>query len=336
MTRTNPPARLVVTVAYDDALLLDVAGPLQAFATANDILAEETNSAAAYRLVVASRRGGLVRAASGLSVMTTRLADLGRSRMPIDTLIIAGGPGVHAATADGPLVAWIARAAQKARRACSVCTGAFLLAATGLLDGRRVATHWRSAARLQARHPALRVDPDPIYIREGKLWTSAGVTAGIDLALALIEADLGRRLAMEVARRLVVFLKRPGGQAQFSAPLDAQMRAAESDAEGRFAALHAWMAENLTGDLRVERLAARAGMSPRSFARVYAARTGTTPARRVEMLRVEAARRALEETRAPVKRIAHRCGFGDEERMRRAFLRRLGVNPLEYRRRFAA
>jgi transcriptional regulator GlxA family with amidase domain len=229
------------------------------------------------------------------------------------------------------LVAHIRRWSGRARRTCSVCTGAFLLAAAGLLDGRRAATHWAACRELQKRYPAVRVEPDPIFVQDGAIWTSAGVTAGIDLTLALIEADLGHAVAMRVARRLVVFLKRPGGQSQFSAPLSAQVAA--DDALG---ALHGWMAENLDTDLRVERLAARAGMSPRTFARIYTATLGTTPAKTVERLRVEAARRALENDGAPVKLIAHRCGFGDEERMRRAFVRRLGISPSDYRARFAS
>jgi transcriptional regulator GlxA family with amidase domain len=224
---------------------------------------------------------------------------------------------------------WLANRAQAARRVASVCTGAFLLAACGLLDGRRAVTHWRSCARLQQRHPAVRVEEDRIYLRDGKVWTSAGVTAGIDLALALVEEDLGRDLALAVARHLVVFLKRPGGQSQFSTMLAAQ------SAGDDFARLHDWIATHLDADLRVEHLAAAAGMSPRHFARVYAERMGRTPAKAVEAMRIEAARRALEESGAPIEAVARRCGFGDEERMRRSFLRRLGVGPRAYRARFA-
>jgi transcriptional regulator GlxA family with amidase domain len=228
------------------------------------------------------------------------------------------------------VIARVRHWARRARRVCSVCTGAFVLAAAGLLDGKRAVTHWASCELLQARHPAIRVESDPIFLNDGAIWTSAGVTAGIDLALALVQADLGHGLAMQVAQRLVVFLKRPGGQSQFSAPLRAQ--AASDDG---LAALCAWMEAHLGEDLRVERLAARAGMSPRTFARTYAAKLGTTPAKTVEALRVAAARRALEEGDAPIKRVAHACGFGDEERMRRAFLRRVGVSPSDYRARFA-
>jgi transcriptional regulator GlxA family with amidase domain len=315
--------RNVLIVAYDRVQLLDIAGPLQTFATANDI------SGAQYRLIVASPQGGEVASSAGLPLVTRRLQSL--ARLSIDTLIVAGGHGVHAAAGDRGLIEWLRHHAPRARRVCSVCTGAFLLAEAGLLAGRRAVTHWKSCALLQERYPELRVESDPIYLRDGPVWTSAGVTAGIDLALALIEDDLGRGAAMQVARHLVMFLKRPGGQSQFSVALAAQA----SSADRGFAALHAWMAEHLGEDLRVERLAERAGMSPRNFARRYTAQIGTTPARAVEAMRIEAACRRLEESDMPAKRIAGDCGFGDEERMRRAFLRRLGVNPLDYRRRFA-
>jgi transcriptional regulator GlxA family with amidase domain len=218
---------------------------------------------------------------------------------------------------------------RSARRVCAVCTGAFLLAEAGLLDGRRAVTHWGSCDALQQPYPRITVERDPIFLRDGKVWTSAGVTAGIDLALALVEEDLGRAMALRVARHLVVFLKRPGGQSQFSAMLESQ-----AQGDGAFGDLHDWMARRLADDLGVDALAARAGMSPRNFARVYAKRMGTTPAKAVERLRVDAARRALEETDASIESIADRCGFGDEERMRRSFLRSLGVPPRHYRARF--
>jgi transcriptional regulator GlxA family with amidase domain len=249
-------------------------------------------------------------------------------------LIMPGGPGVHAALKDEHIVDWVRRQTSSARRIASVCTGAFLLAETGILAGRRATTHWKSCGRLQQIHPDVLVDPNPIYIRDGRIWTSAGVTAGIDLSLALVEEDLGRKIAMQVARHLVVFLNRPGGQSQFSAPLEAQAAAADGNAPNHFAPLHSWIAENLTGDLRVEQLAEQAGMSPRTFARVYAAKMGITPARMVERIRVEAVRRVLEETDMPIKRIASECGFGQEERLRRAFARQVGTTPAEYRQRF--
>ena len=210
----------------------------------------------------------------------------------------------------------------------SVCTGAFLLAEAGLLDGRRAVTHWARCDEFAARYPNVRVESDPIFIREGVLWTSAGVTAGIDLALALVEEDLGRATALDVARELVVFLKRPGGQAQFSTMLSMQRT------DDRFGELHAWMAEHLAADLSVPALAERVRMSERSFVRHYRAETGRTPARAVEQIRVEAAQRLLGETAWPVKRIAARCGFGSEETLRRCFVRVLGVSPQGYRERF--
>lgn len=328
-------ARRVAIVTFERGQLLDIAGPLQTFATACELVAGRGDAAdprrIPYDLAVVSAAGGPVRTTSGLVVETLPLAALGRR--PVDTVIVAGGGGVHAACGDRRLVSWLVRTAAAARRVCSVCTGAFLLAEAGLLAGRRAVTHWEFCSRLQARYPDVRVEADPIYVHDGRIWTSAGITAGIDLALALVEDDLGRDVALKVARHLVMFLKRPGGQAQFSEPLKAQAAAADTDRP--FAALHAWMSENLSHDLSVERLAARAGMSPRHFARVYAAEHGTTPAKAVEVLRVEAARRALEDTSTPVKRIAAACGFGDEERMRRSFVRRLGLSPLDYRRRFA-
>ena len=198
-----------------------------------------------------------------------------------------------------------------------------------MLDGHRAATHWSLCAELARRFPRVQVEPDPIFVHDGKAWTSAGVTAGIDLALALVEEDLGRAVALAVARYLVVFLKRPGGQAQFSAALALQD-------EGRFDALHGWMAEHLSGDLSLHVLAGQAGMSERSFSRHYLEATGQTPARAVERLRVEAARNLLMDSRVPVKRVAQRCGFGAEETMRRSFLRLLAATPQEYRSRFGA
>jgi transcriptional regulator GlxA family with amidase domain len=211
----------------------------------------------------------------------------------------------------------------------SVCTGAFLLAATGILDGRRVATHWAWCDRLADRHPRLRVDPNPIFVVDGDVWTSAGITAGIDMALAMLEADLGRDLALAVARRLVMFLKRPGGQAQFSTTLALQRG-------GRFEELHAWIRANLARDLRLPALARQAGMSERNLLRRYRQAVGATPARTVERLRVEAACRQLGDTARGVKEVARACGFGSEETMRRSFLRQLEVTPQAWRERFAA
>jgi transcriptional regulator GlxA family with amidase domain len=305
--------------------LLDVAGPLQVFATAND-MAREAGQDPPYATHVIAPQPGPVVTSAGLSLIADKLPS---ARRKLDTLLLAGGPGVHTAATDQRLLRWVAHRALQSRRTASVCTGAFLLAAAGLLDGKRATTHWRHCAELARRYPALHVESDPIFVRDGSVWTSAGVTVGIDLALAFVEADLGRATALAVARHLVVFAKRPGGQAQFSAGLDLA-------ADPEFDALHAWIARNLHHELSVPLLAARAGMSERSFARNYRAATGTTPSRAVEHLRVEAARGALGSTRRSIKDIARRCGFGSEETMRRSFLRTLAVAPRDYRARFSA
>jgi transcriptional regulator GlxA family with amidase domain len=274
---------------------------------------------------VVSAGAPVVTASAGLGLAA---APLPHAQAALHTLLIAGGPGVHAAAADSVVLDWVRARATGARRIASVCTGAFLLAAAGLLNGRRAATHWMHCAELARRFPAIRVEPDPIFVRDGPIWTSAGVTAAIDLALALVQEDVERSLALAVARHLVMFLKRPGGQAQFSTVLSLQ------GAEDRFGALHHWIAGRLTEDLSVPVLARKAGMSERSFNKRYAEATGITPARAVERLRVEAARRLLSDTRLPVKRIAARCGFGSEETLRRSFVRLLAATPQDYRARF--
>jgi transcriptional regulator GlxA family with amidase domain len=319
--------RLIVLVAYDKAQLLDLAGPLQSFATTNELCGEGEGHLP-YRVRVVSLKGGPIVTSSGLPLLTNRVSVV--ARQSIDTVLCPGWPTMRGVVIDRALIREVRSLALRARRVASVCTGAFLLAATGLLDGRRVVTHWKSCETLAKEYPQLCVESDPIFVRDGHIWTSAGITAGIDLSLALIADDLGHAAAMATARHLVMFIKRPGGQAQFSVPLAAQA------AEDTFANLHGWMRGNLTADLGVEALAQRAAMSPRHFARVYLAKVGRTPARMVEEMRIEAARRSLEETELSVKRIARDCGFGDEERMRRSFIRQLGVAPSDYRSRFAA
>ena len=319
------PPRVVEILAYPAVQLLDVAGPLQVFASANEVAARD-GEAPLYAPRVVSADAPVVTASAGLGLV---VAPLSVAQAAVDTLVVAGGPGVHAAAADPVVVDLVRARAVKARRIASVCTGAFLLAAAGLLNGRRAATHWMHCAELARRFPAIRVEPDPIFVRDGAIWTSAGVTAAIDLALALVEEDVGRALALSVARHLVMFLKRPGGQAQFSTVLSLQR------AEDRFGTLHNWMAGRLTDDLSLPVLARKAGMSERSFSRRYAEATGLTPVRAVERLRVEAARRLLSDTRLPVKRIAARCGFGSEETLRRSFLRLLAATPQDYRARFS-
>lgn len=315
----------IYLLTFPDVQLLDVSGPLQVFATANEV-APLHGQSARYVLHVVSAEPRQVMSTAGLGLATSRLPGAGER---CDTLIVAGGRGVRAASGDARLTSWIRRRAATSRRVASVCTGAFLLAAAGLLNERRVATHWAHCDELAARYPALHIERDPIFINDGPIWTSAGVTAGIDLSLALVEQDLGRAVALDVARHLVVSLKRPGGQAQFSMTLSLQRE------EDRFGDLHAWIAEHLSADLSVTRLAARLKMSERSFMRRYRTATGKTPAQAVAQLRIEAASRLLVETTLSVKRIAAKCGFGSEETMRRTFLRTYSVPPQAYRERFA-
>ena len=333
MTAMKPDAVLpdvplrVVLLAHEQMNLLDLSGPLQALATARRD--GDRNGPALYATIVASIDGGAVTTSCGLPVLTVALATL--DDVAIDTLIAPGGCKGDTFHAPPRLVEWIARRAPTVRRVCSVCTGAFLLAAAGQLEGRQVATHWDWVSRLGAQYPGVRVDADRIYIQDGPVWTSAGVSAGIDLTLALIEADFGHQVAIQTARQLVMFIKRSGGQSQFSVPLTAQLHD-----RGDFADLHAWMAARLAEDLSVERLAEHVGMSPRNFARSYAAKVGRTPAKTVEAMRLEAACRALEETGLPLNASAAAAGHGDEQTLRRAFQRQLGVSPTQYRERFAA
>jgi transcriptional regulator GlxA family with amidase domain len=320
------PTRVIDVLAYPGVQLLDVTGPVQVFASAND-LSVSAGGARHYELRVVARGGKGAKASAGV---TLAVGPLSKPDEPLDTLLIAGGEGVEAAIEDSVLVDWVRERATQARRVASVCTGAFMLAAAGVLDGRRAATHWNYCAKLAQCFPAVRVESDPIFVCDGSVWTSAGVTAGIDLALALVEEDLGHSMALAVARYLVVFLKRPGGQAQFSAALALQA------ADDKFGALHDWINKHLAGDLSLSVLAGQAGMSERSFSRRYAEATGQTPARAIERLRVEAARHLLSESRLPMKRIAQRCGFGSEETMRRSFHRLIDTTPQDYRTRFGS
>jgi transcriptional regulator GlxA family with amidase domain len=305
--------RDVLVVLFDGVQSLDVTGPLEVFSNAG------------YRTGTASLGGGLVRTTSGLRI--TPDADLNASR-PRDLLLVPGGAGAR--RRDPELVAWLIRHARHAGQLASVCTGTFLLAEAGLLAGRRVTTHWEYCATLQEQYPDLNVDPEPIYIRDGNVITSAGVTAGIDLALALVEDDLGRDAALRIARELVVFLRRPGNQAQFSAQLAAQMASREPLRD-----VQQWIADNPGADLSVETLASRASLSPRQFARAFSAEVGMPPGRYVDRVRLESARRRLEDTADGVEETARRCGYGTPEAMRRAFIRALGAGPAEYRHRFS-
>jgi len=325
----QPASRLVAIAAYDGVSLLDLAGPLEAFRVASAFDGSR-RSRVAYECVVVSVRGGPVKTADGVDLVAKSVRSLGKA--PIDTLLVPGAFVVDDVTRDRELVQWVRRKAPACRRVCSVCVGSFLLAAAGVLDGKRAATHWMHAPLLATRHPMVSVEPDAIFVRDGRVWSSAGVTTGIDLALALIEQDAGREVAMHVARILVVYLKRAGGQSQYSTLLAAQ---AESESE-TFSELEQWIAEHPKGDLRVDALAERVHMSPRNFARAYAEKRGRTPAKAVEAIRVDSARRRLEETDDRIESIAEACGFSNEEQMRCAFLRVLSIPPREYRKRFAS
>jgi transcriptional regulator GlxA family with amidase domain len=321
--------RTVAVLVYPGFQPLDAVGPLDVFSGANDAwrARHPDGGALPYAPELVAPEAGPVTGASGYALLAQ--ADITHVRRGLDTLLVAGGWGVREALRDRRLVEWVRRQARQARRVASVCTGAFLLAEAGLIDGLRVTTHWSTCESLQACYPRLRVDGDPIYVREGRIWTSAGVTSGMDLALALVEEDLGREIALTVARYLVLFLRRPGGQSQFSAQLANQLAAREPLRE-----LQVWIAEHPQADLSVEALARRAGMSPRHFARVFGREVGMTPARFVEEARVEAARRRLEETDDGVAAVAAAVGFRTPETLRRAFLRVLGVSPAAYRSRF--
>ena len=316
----------IVILAYNGVNLLDVSGPAQVFAQANYAA---SNASLRYRLTIASKAGGLVKSDSGISIDTVSLASARADN--IDTLIVAGG-GVERVLDDQTVLNWLAAQSIKTPRVGSVCSGAFLLAKTGLLDGRRAVTHWQHVDRLQRLFPNIHVERDPIFICDKNIWTSAGISAGIDLALAMVDEDIGHNTALEVARTMVVYLKRPAGQSQFSALLDIQVK----DTVGYFDDLHSWIRCNLKADLSVDVLSQHMNMSPRTFHRSYKKIVGTTPAKAVEMLRVESARQMLEDTALKIYTIAMRCGFNNEERMRRAFLRSLGISPGEYRQRFAA
>jgi transcriptional regulator GlxA family with amidase domain len=315
--------RRVVVVTFPSAQVLDVTGPLEVFSTAS-----RSGPPVAYRTQVVSLRGGLVPTSSGLELGTTAMTDV---TGPLDTLVVAGGRDMAEICADAELVAQVRRLADSARRVTSVCSGAFLLAATGLLDGRRATTHWAECSLLARDHPQVTVDPDAIYVRDGDTWTSAGVTAGIDLALALVAEDHGRKVAAATARQLVVYLRRSGGQAQFSPLLAAQAADSETVRD-----LLAWLPDHLTDDLSVTALARRMHLSERQFSRLFRAQLGTTPADHVEAVRVEAACRLLESTHLSVQQIAKTCGFGTPATLDRAFRRRLDTAPGDHRRHFGA
>jgi transcriptional regulator GlxA family with amidase domain len=319
----NVQTRSVLIILFDQVQSLDVTGPLEVFATASS-QAGGGAEGPAYEIRTASVGGLAVRTTSGLAITPdTALADQDTPH----TVLVPGGQGTRDPAPE--LIAWLRAHAPDAERIVSVCTGTFVLAEAGLLDGRRVTTHWANCARLAQRYPDVTVDPEPIFVRDGNVATSAGVTAGIDLALALVEDDHGRDVALAVARQLVVFLRRPGNQTQFSAQLQAQVAHREPLRE-----VQRWIAEHPGADLSVDALAERARLSPRQFARAFTAETGVPPGRYVDQVRLEAARRRLEDTHDGVEQVARFCGYHTPEAMRRAFHQALQVSPAEYRRRF--
>jgi transcriptional regulator GlxA family with amidase domain len=313
-TETAMP-RSILFVVFEQFQILDLTGPLAAFEVASRFVE------GAYAVTVVSADGGLIRSSSGLKVLTEPFAD-----QPCDTLMVAGGAGALDAGRDDAVRAYVLARSAAARRTASVCSGSTVLAFAGLLDGRRATTHWRRARAFQKYFPAIRVEPDRIFVKDGSVWTSAGISAGIDLALALIEEDVGTEIAAACARELVVYHRRPGGQSQFSALIDLKPSGDPSAKALSFAR------ERLHESLSVEQLAAAAGLSPRQFARRFLAETGQTPAKAIERLRLEAARGEVETGRTPIDQIARRTGFRDPERMRRAFIRTYGQPPQALRR----
>lgn len=313
--------RGVVIVTFDGAQILDVTGPLEVFSTASRFL-----PAAQYRTKVVTTEGGPVRPSCGLEFASTPMSDVVG---PVDTLVVAGGADMDAAAADTELLGQVRRLASDARRVTSVCSGAFVLAAAGLLSGRRATTHWAECGRLGQTYADVTVDPDAIYVQDGNVWTSAGVTAGIDLALALVADDHGHQAAATVARQLVVYLQRSGGQAQFSALLAGQAADTKPVRD-----LLSWIRDHLTDDLSVPALARQINLSERQFTRVFKAEVGATAAFHVEAVRLESACRLLESTNRTIEQIARTCGFGTPASMNRSFQRRLGTTPGEHRHHF--
>jgi len=322
--RTKRSKRLVVFVVYPDIVLLDLVGPLQVFSHALDAKTRDNG----YECAVVSVGGDMTPTNTVVSIPTLSVSDM--SKRDIHTLVVVGGDGAIPGMRDPALVNAVQDLSRHAVRICSVCSGALILGAAGLLDGRRAVTHWDDCTMLAEEFPKVRVELDPIFIKDGNTWTSAGITAGIDMALAIIAEDLGRHSALEIARSMVAQMVRSGGQSQYSPTLGRQL----TDRAGRFEGLHAWIADNIASPLTVEKLAEQVGMSARNFARAYTNTMGKTPAKAVEAMRIESAQDLLESTPKSLKEIAVACGFNDEDRMRRAFLRTLNVSPSEYRRSF--
>ncbi|MGJ8617386.1 MAG: GlxA family transcriptional regulator [Sulfitobacter sp.] len=315
-------AKHVIFIVFPNVKLLDITGPMQVFADANLI------SPGQYTLTLVSKDGGMIPSDAIMPVQTTPMSSL--SPTPIDSVIVAGGSGAFAACEDEAFLKEFRELVAKARRIGSVCTGAFVLAKVGLLAGRSAVTHWDSCDRFRNDFKDITVKDDAIYVKDGDIWTSAGVTAGIDMSLAMVAEDIGRKPALDLARSLVCYMVRPGGQSQFSGPLKQQCH----HSSDRFEDLNAWITDNLSTDLSVETLAERAMMSPRNFARLYKQHLGVSPAKAVEAFRVDAACRLLEETDLSLTDVARQCGFFDDERLRRALTRGRNVAPGVYRERF--
>ena len=309
-------------LAFDDCQALDLVGPVEVFSAANQLDKDS------YSVQVASLGGAEITTSSGLRLASD--LNLLSTRRHVDTLVVAGGAGTRRAASNPKVLRAVTRLATRARRVTSVCTGAFVLAAAGMLRNRRATTHWAYCAKLATMFPSVQVNADAIFVRDGNVWTSAGVTAGMDLALALVEQDLGRQAALTIARHLVLFVKRPGGQSQFSAQLAGQLAERDSLRE-----LQTWILENLDSDLRVSTLAQRVGMSPRNFARVFRQQVGIAPAQFVEKTRIECSKRLLETTTLSMPAAAEAAGFATADVFRRAFSRQLGVSPTDYRARFS-
>lgn len=320
--------KTVLFVIYPDIVLLDLVGPLQVFTHAR----KNAQTPLAYDTHIVSRDGGQIETNTIVQIDSDPIDDwlTTHKDTPIHTLVCVGGDGAINAAKDAPLIQKFRQLADRATRVCSVCSGALVLAAAGLLDGRRAVTHWEDCDYLAEQFPKVMVEVDPIYIKDGSVWTSAGITAGIDMALAIITEDLGQAAAIAMARSLVTPIVRSGGQSQFSPDLDRQAR----DTQGRFADLHDWMTANVARKITVDDMATRCGMSPRNFSRRYSETMGTSPAKALEALRVNAARDLLATTKTSIKTIAARCGFQDDERLRRAFLRHIHTSPSQYRKQF--
>ena len=327
--RKLPAVARILLVAGPGTQILDLAGPFQIFQRASEIfVAKNQRTSPIYRVeIVTTSRGPMLLTNCGIQIFAHKVYSQVRGK--IDTLLVTGGSAIEDDQTGAGVVRWLERAARRARRIGSVCTGAMLLARAGLLDGRKATTHWKWCESLAGKYPRVHVDPNPIFIRDGNVYTSAGVTAGMDLALALVEEDYGPPLALEVARDLLLYLRRPGGQSQFSAALAMQITDREPLRE-----LESWVLENLDKPLTVQTLAERVAMSPRNFARVFSREMNITPAKFVERLRVETARRRLEESEGHLDKIAGQCGFGSANAMRGVFQRTLKTTPGEYRQRF--